>query len=77
MTGYQPAVNIFPAPDITTTLQSGSSAISLKRVTISLTRGGKKTSIQFNGKKTDFNNKCLSVLIIFITLEVEGVKREL
>lgn len=41
MTGYQPAVNIFPAPDITTTLQSGSSAISLKRVTISLTWGKK------------------------------------
>lgn len=39
-------------------------------------KGGKKTSIQFNGEK-NFNNKCLRVLIIFITLEIEGVKKEL
>lgn len=33
---YLPAVNIFPAPETTTTLQSGFPAISLKRTTISL-----------------------------------------
>lgn len=37
---YPPAVNILPAPDSSTTLQSGFPAISLKRSTISL--GGEK-----------------------------------
>lgn len=62
MTGYQPAVNIFPAPDITTTLQSGLSAISLKRVTISLTGEKKKTKLSFSLKV---------LLVTFVTIVLD------